>query len=133
MFVIVGSSEPLYEAEFLRIPGTVTPDSIKQYHHFILHSSLDMVDKAQWTTNNMYLRNVDRVNNLQVASFVTAGNMKMLLLHGGRPDDSLRSFFMDVYETYVKYQMNPFAEYDKPIASKAFDSRVRASARKHLS
>lgn len=37
-----------------------------------------------------------------VSTFLTAGNIKFMLLHGGRSEDSIRNFFMDVYELYVK-------------------------------
>jgi len=34
---------------------------------------------------------------------------------------------------HYKLAMNPFYQYDKPITSKAFDTRVRAVARRYLS
>jgi hypothetical protein len=55
-----------------------------------------------------------------------------MLLHGGRNEDSIRNFFQDVYELYVKLSMNPFYRYDTPIKSEAFDTRVRAIARRYL-
>jgi len=56
-----------------------------------------------------------------------------MLLHGGKSEDSIKNFFSDVYELYVKLLMNPFYAYDTPITSKAFDTRVRAIARRYLS
>ncbi len=32
-------------------------------------------------------------------SYCTAGNCKFLLLHDGKSDDSIKSFFSDVHET----------------------------------
>jgi len=61
LFVIVGKNEPLYEAEFNKVPGSVTADSITRQNYFVLHSALDLVDKAAWKTNNMYLKVVDKV------------------------------------------------------------------------
>lgn len=85
-----------------------------------------------------------------------------MLLHGGRNEDSIRNFFQDVYELYVKVRrkagraisscmclllntwtwllgllflqlsMNPFYRYDTPIKSESFDTRVRAIARRYL-
>jgi hypothetical protein len=133
LFVIVGKNEPLYEAEFNKVPGSATSDSVTRQNYFVLHSALDLVDKAAWTTNSMYLKVVDKVNQQQVSTFVTAGNIKFMLLHGGRSEDSIKNFFTDVYELYVKLAMNPFYQYDTPISSKAFDTRVRAVARRYLS
>ena len=75
----------------------------------------------------------EQVNHQQVSTFLTAGNVKFMLLHGGKSEDSIKNFFNDVYELYVKLLMNPFYAYDTPITSKAFDTRVRAIARRYLS
>mmetsp|Transcript_18838 Transcript_18838/g.41047 ORF Transcript_18838/g.41047 Transcript_18838/m.41047 type:complete len:135 (+) Transcript_18838:370-774(+) len=128
LFVIVGKNEPLYEYNKVQ-----AADSVTRQNYFVLHSALDLVEKAAWTTNNMYLKVVDKVNHQQVSTFLTAGNVKFMLLHGGKSEDSIRNFFNDVYELYVKLLMNPFYAYDTPISSKAFDTRVRAIARRYLS
>lgn len=59
LFVIVGQNEPLYEAEFLK--ASSASDSATRQNYFVLHSALDLVEKAAWTTNNMYLKVVDKV------------------------------------------------------------------------
>jgi hypothetical protein len=63
LFVIVGRSEPLYEAEFLK-RGTTgqSSDATTRQNYFVLHSSLDLVENAAWATSNMYLKVVDKVN-----------------------------------------------------------------------
>lgn len=43
-----------------------------------------------------------QVNNQQVSCFLTAGNIKFMLLHAGRSEEAIRNFFQDVYELYVK-------------------------------
>lgn len=74
--------------------------------------------------------------------------MKFVLLHETRNDDGIRSFFMDVWELYVKVSLlhildrrillplqtmlNPFHTAHTPIRSAVFDARVRASAKKYL-
>lgn len=131
LFVIVGINEPLYEAELNQSISAVA-DSITRQNYFVLHSALDLADKAAWTTNHMYLKVVDKVNQQEVSTFVTAGNIKFMLLHNGKNDDVIKSFFNDVYEIYVKLLMNPFTQYDAPITSKLFDSRVRAIGRRCL-
>jgi hypothetical protein len=45
---------------------------------------------------------VDRFNNLFVTALVTPGNARFLLLHDGKSDDSIRAFFMEVYELYLR-------------------------------
>jgi hypothetical protein len=223
LFVIVGRNEPLYEAE-VNPRITATDAAVTRQNYFVLHSALDLVDKAAWTTSNMYLKVVDKVrrgmawhvkcqtlpgvgiissveyicvyiclqvNHQQVSTFLTAGNIKFMLLHNGKADDAIKYFFQDVYELYVKvsdlrceectiphrlymligassniitcmesflqmiarelvgycytdhltplylgscfqFSMNPFYRYDTPIQSAAFDTRVRAIARRYL-
>jgi len=73
--------------------------------------------------------------------------MKFVLLHEGKNDDGIRLFFMEVWEVYVKVDgpycfasptnllqtvLNPFHTAHTAIRSSVFDTRVRASARKHL-
>ena len=45
---------------------------------------------------------IPQVNQQQVSTFLTAGNIKFMLLHSGRSEDSIKNFFTDVYELYVK-------------------------------
>jgi hypothetical protein len=47
VFMIVGKSEPLYEAEL----GVTGKDELAYLHQFILHSSLDMVENNMWGNN----------------------------------------------------------------------------------
>jgi len=129
LFVIVGKNEPLFEAELNKV---ATTDSITRQNYFVLHSSLDLVDKSAFTSSSMYLKVVDKVNHQQVSCFLTASSIKFMLLHNGRNEDSIRNFFSDVYELYVKLSMNPFYKYDTPITSKLFETKVRAVARRYL-
>lgn len=136
LFVIVGKNEPLYEAEIDTHSSNGDPgqnDLSTRQNYFVLHSALDLVEKSAWTTTNMYLRVVDKVNHQQVSTFLTAANVKFMLLHGGKGEEVLKNFFNEVYGYYVKLSMNPFYKYDTAITSKAFDSRVRAAARAYLS
>ncbi|KAL7447830.1 hypothetical protein ACHAWC_000138 [Mediolabrus comicus] len=134
LFVIVGKNEPLFEAEIDTTSGAAGGNDLStRQNYFVLHSSLDLVEKSSWTTNNMYLRVVDKVNHQQVSTFLTAGNVKFMLLHGGKGEEVVKNFFNEVYGYYVKLSMNPFYKYDTPISSKSFDTRVRAAARAYLS
>mmetsp|Transcript_27878 Transcript_27878/g.47402 ORF Transcript_27878/g.47402 Transcript_27878/m.47402 type:complete len:142 (+) Transcript_27878:89-514(+) len=136
LFVIVGKNEPLFEAEIDTHSSVGAPgqnDLSTRQNYFVLHSALDLVEKSAWTTNSMYLRVVDKVNHQQVSTFLTAANVKFMLLHGGKGEEVVKNFFNEVYGYYVKLSMNPFYKYDTPITSKAFEARVRAAARAYLS
>eukprot|EP00752_Nemacystus_decipiens_P003490 g3223.t1 len=141
VFMIVGRNEPLYEADLSSVGNstssggggrTSTGDESAHLNQFIVHSALDMVERKQWSTPATYLRLVDKFNEQNVSAFLTAGGAKFMLLHDGRTDDAIRTFFAEVHELYVKLLMNPFYAYDSPVISPAFDQRVKALARKLL-
>eukprot|EP00903_Cladosiphon_okamuranus_P006005 g5925.t1 len=140
VFMIVGRSEPLYEADLTSVGNNSSGGGARasageesaHLNQFIVHSALDMVDRKQWSTPATYLRLVDKFNEQNVSAFLTAGGAKLMLLHDGRTDDAIRTFFAEVHELYVKLLMNPFYAYDSPVISPAFDQRVKALARKLL-
>ncbi|TMW69337.1 hypothetical protein Poli38472_001493 [Pythium oligandrum] len=127
MFVLVGSKEPLYKMEM-----KTRKEESAHVDEFLLHSALDIVDEMMWTTPNMALKVVDKFNDQFVSAFVTATNIKFLLLHESRNDDTIKAFFHEVHELYLKLLMNPFYEYDTPITSEVFDARVKTLARRYL-
>lgn len=49
-----------------------------------------------------WLQTVDRFNNLFVTAYVTPGSARLLLLHDGKADDSIRTFFSEVHELYLR-------------------------------
>lgn len=133
LFLIVGKNEPLYETEITKRGTSGSTDiSIARQSYFVLHSSLDLVDRATWTSQNMYLKVVDKVNQQYVSTFLTAGNIKFLLLHAGKNEDTIKNFFYDVHELYVRQLMNPFYRHDTPILNNEFDKRVKNIARKYF-
>ncbi|TFJ82862.1 hypothetical protein NSK_005815 [Nannochloropsis salina CCMP1776] len=142
LFVIVGKNEPIFEADFSTSSTSTgaSPNKVSaaeegnaQLNQFILHSSLDMMEKAMWSSPYMNLRAIDRFNGHIVHAFLTAGGTAFLLLHdGSRGEESLVGFFKDVYELYVKLLMNPFCEMDRPIVSTSFEARVRVLEKRWL-
>ncbi|KAF2492753.1 Sedlin [Lophium mytilinum] len=92
-FSIVGTNDKaLYEHEF----GTSKQggDGIARFptesrHHiqFVSNSSIDIVEEVQWSPTTptsggapMYLKHIDKFQNLYVSGFITGGNVKFLLL-----------------------------------------------------
>ena len=67
-----------------------------------------------------------------ISAFVTAGHVKLMLLHDVRNEEGIRSFFHDVHELYVKVLMNPFYNVSSPISSSLFDARVKVLGRKYF-
>ncbi|GKT46717.1 putative trans-acting enoyl reductase [Colletotrichum spaethianum] len=164
-FAIVGTQDnPLFEYEF----GTSKQggdgqsrfnEQIRHLNQFILHSSLDIVEEVQWAqgqivTIDRYLKIVDKFFNNYVSCFVTAGNVKFLLLHqpsapsstassrsstaiGANPtspatEEAIKNFFQEVYENWLKAMMSPFYKVNMEIKSPVFRSRVAAAGRKYL-
>lgn len=99
----------------------------------IANASLDVVEDVMRREGaGMYLKGVDKFNEWTVSAFVTPGNVKLLLLHEGKNDDGIKSFFVDVWELYLKTMLNPFHTAHTQIRSPVFDARVRVSAKKYL-
>lgn len=77
-----------------------------------------------------FLRVVDKFNYLSVSAYASQGGKIFLLLHPGKSEDAVRSFFVEAHELYVKYLMNPFANADDPIVSPHFNAHMRNLAKK---
>ncbi|KAL4308315.1 hypothetical protein GQ457_01G023710 [Hibiscus cannabinus] len=156
-FIIVSRNDiPIYEAE---VGSAAKREDAAQLHQFILHAALDIVQDLAWTTSAMFLKAIDRFNDLVVSVYVTAGHIlyiyrtdlhmlecsifvtydicfvihtRFMLLHDSRNEDGIKSFFQEVHELYIKILLNPLYLPGSRITSSHFDTKVRALARKYL-
>lgn len=146
-FSIIGTNDnPLYELEFSSfklnqaIPGKSTfSNNIKELLPFITHSSLDLIEDNQWVDNQFNLGKIDSFYGLLVNAFVTQGNIKFIICYessnnsnGKYDENSIKQFFMEVNELYVKCLMNPFYSVNSPITSPEFDLKIKLLAKKYL-
>jgi len=131
------------------------PERTSKLCPFIAHSALDLLDEAQWSSGQMYLKTVDRFQGVHVSGFVTGASIKFLLLstaevgesEGGKgrekaftgynpnspqTEEAMKSFFLEVYEVWTKNVMNPFYFMGEEVRSAVFRGRVAGAARKYL-
>lgn len=59
--------------------------------------------------------------------------MRFLILHTQKNEDGIKQFFQEMYETYIKFSMNPFYEHDSQIKSSNFEQKAIFYGRKFLS
>ncbi|TYI93359.1 hypothetical protein E1A91_D02G132200v1 [Gossypium mustelinum] len=129
-FIIVSRNDiPIYEAE---VGSAAKREDAAQLHQFVLHAALDIVQDLAWTTSAMFLKAIDRFNDLVVSVYVTAGHTRFMLLHDSRNEDGIKSFFQEVHELYIKILLNPLYLPGSRITSSHFDTKVRALTRKYL-
>ncbi|CEL95851.1 unnamed protein product [Vitrella brassicaformis CCMP3155] len=130
VFVIVGKGDQLlYEAD---LSSAGKRDDSPHLDQFILHAALDMVDAQVFHTQQMYLKLVDKFNEFFVSGYVTAGHIKLMLLHKHRNEDNIKNFFQEVHDLYIRTLLNPFYEVNRPIYSSGFDKRVKQAGKKYL-
>ncbi|CCH43608.1 Trafficking protein particle complex subunit 2 [Wickerhamomyces ciferrii] len=105
---------------------------MKELNPFILHSSLDIVEDIQWKTSQLYLKTIDNFYGYYISGFLTSGNIKFLLIHETKNEESIRQFFNDLNDLYVKVLLNPFYKVNDAITSPVFDLKVKGFAKKYL-
>ncbi|KAI3671534.1 hypothetical protein L1987_87272 [Smallanthus sonchifolius] len=131
-FMIVSRNDiPIYEAEVGTAPKK---EEAAHQHQFILHAALDVVQDLAWTTSAMFLKSIDRFNDLVVSVYVTAGHIlldflialhtRLMLLHDSRNDDGIKSFFQEIL-------LNPIYLPGSRVTSSHFDTKIRALARSY--
>eukprot|EP00761_Pharyngomonas_kirbyi_P011065 gb/GECH01011089.1/.p1 GENE.gb/GECH01011089.1/~~gb/GECH01011089.1/.p1 ORF type:complete len:140 (+),score=36.49 gb/GECH01011089.1/:1-420(+) len=130
-FVMVGKEDnPVFEINLSRTE--TKKDEVAHLKQFIVHASLDLLEQQQWRNPHMYLKRIDSFQDLVVSAYVSPSNMRFLILHDGRSEDNLKSFFQEVNELYIKVLLNPFYELNTYINVGGFDQKVKALAQRHL-
>ena len=136
-------------------------ETSRYMNQFIVHASIDVVEEVQWLSPNMWLKVIDNYapTNSHVSCFLTGSNVRFMLLHqplaaptssaGSRmstissnsvphnptspqTEEAIRQFMTEVYELWVKTNMNPFYRLGNQINSPVFRQRVVAAGRKWL-
>ncbi|KAJ1606141.1 hypothetical protein OIY81_1865 [Cryptosporidium canis] len=131
IFTIVGRNDsPLYEVDLSSSSGKMGSNGCAD--ELLLHASLDALEENTWRNSALYMRTIYKLGDTQISAFVTSGHAKFLLLHHGKSSESIRQFFNEVRDLYVKVLMNPFQEVNQPILTPSFDVRVRQAARRLL-
>ncbi|CAH1425618.1 unnamed protein product [Lactuca virosa] len=107
-FMIISKNDiPIYEAEVGSAPKK---EEAAHQHQFILHAALDVVQDLAWTTSAMFLKSIDRFNDLVVSVYVTAGHIL---------------FILEVHELYIKILLNPLYLPGSRVTSSHFDTKAK--------
>ncbi|KAJ5411785.1 Sedlin [Penicillium crustosum] len=84
-FTILSPTDtPLFNIAFGTSKGVVMALHTAQYmNQFIIHSSLDILEEAQWTNGGMYLKHIDTYPPAAayITAFLTPSGARFLLLH----------------------------------------------------
>mmetsp|Transcript_32112 Transcript_32112/g.51931 ORF Transcript_32112/g.51931 Transcript_32112/m.51931 type:complete len:132 (+) Transcript_32112:39-434(+) len=113
--IVTDDDLPIFQMHFGAKP---TKEDLNQ---FIIHAALDLVDKTEKNSNNMYLGQVDKFNEFLISGFVSIGTTRFLLLHNkAMNEQNIKKFFSEAYNVYLKLLMNPFYLKGSPIDDARF-------------
>lgn len=119
--------------------------SLPLHQQLILYAGLDCLEDMVHLQNGLMpvlktstqhphwlglLYEVDDFNGHAVYGYITATNIKFLLLLSGREktqESSIKDLLADIHQSYIAYVMNPFCNFVAcPINSRRFDEKIKA-------
>ncbi|CAK9438784.1 uncharacterized protein LODBEIA_P30080 [Lodderomyces beijingensis] len=130
----VNNSSGSINKEPVHVPGkSQFPPSTKELLPFIASSSLDVIEDQQWSTQLLNLGKIDQFYGISISAYITQGNIKFILCYdSNKEENSIRQFFQDINDLYVKALMNPFYNVNDAMVSPDFDLKVKLIAKKYL-
>jgi trafficking protein particle complex subunit 2 len=92
MLMIVSREDfPVYELPIEKLIRQKEGSEDKAHlYEMVLHAALDPIDIIQWQTPSMYLKQVDRFDNLNIHCLITPSNAKLLLLHETETEEKIK-------------------------------------------
>jgi hypothetical protein len=131
--VVGRANNPLYIRSF----DTSTTDHLK--YHYIVHSSLDVVEERvhkdsnkKVTTTDMYLGLLYPTEDYKVYGYTTNTKVKLIAVvldDTDIKDSDIKNFFKWFHNAYTSTVCNPFYTVDTPIKSKRFDKDLDQAIR----
>ncbi|KAH9818654.1 Sedlin [Melampsora americana] len=125
------STSTSIESDPLTYP-TKNSNQSRDVLELIVNASLDDLNHLIWNSKSMYFKNLDQFHQWSISALVPAGGIRLILLHEIKNEDGIRHFFLEVWELIVNIRLSPFYKPNSRIHSNQFDTKLKASARKHL-
>ncbi|KAL7718891.1 Sedlin [Entamoeba marina] len=123
-FVIIGSNDRLLYEYPKENAMKYASDNEYILNQFVILSALDFIEEKKKNSSKMYFKTIDVYGSHHLSAFVTAGNIKFILMYTNKVDDT-KPFFNAVYDDYVKFMLNPFYELQSPIDSEPLNTHVK--------
>jgi len=130
--VVENNDEPIYLKDLRGVAGEDPNNADEYLFQFILHSSLDMVSEKQWQTPSLYLGVVETFREYSVSAWITASGTRILLLHRGYTEATVKNFLKGVHVLWVRAALNPLMDREDRISSTVFDNKLNALTQKVL-
>lgn len=116
------------------VPGrSQFTQSTRELLPFIANSSIDLIEDQMWSNSMLNLGKIDQFYGISISAYLTQGQIKFILCYDSNKEEiSIKQFFQDVNDLYVKTLMNPFYKVNDAIISPDFDFKVKLIAKKYL-
>jgi hypothetical protein len=163
---IVGTNDqPLYELSLLPSAqqggqqGAQQSQQESHLYQFIAYAALDHLQALATSSNQTYLKVIDKFNEFYISAFLCPSGThsslglllffffkkkttdfkltlckgtRLVLLHTTQNTDGIRNLFQELHELFLKVLLNPLWTLNSPILSPQFDQKVRVLAKKWI-